>query len=79
MKINWIRCRSYDEARDFCRIIYLYEWNGGPFYWGKAENSFLGGHKRGRNGLRASGRYWLPTLDRGLPKARRRVVHRATP
>lgn len=57
MKITWIRCRSYDEARDFCRIIYLHEWNGKPFYWGKASNSFFGGHMRKKDGFKASGRY----------------------
>jgi len=52
-----IRCRSYDEARDYSRVIYLHEWDGNPFYWGKAHNSFFGGHKRKRDGLEASGRY----------------------
>ena len=57
MKIKWIRCRTYEEARDYSRIIYLHEWNGKPFYWGKAHNSFFGGHKRRRDGPEASGRY----------------------
>ena len=57
MKIKWIRCHSYDEARHYSRIIYLHEWHGRPFYWGKAENSFFGGHMRERDGLKASGRY----------------------
>ena len=57
MKINWIRCRSYDEARDYSRVIYPHEWDGKPFYWGKAHTSFFGGHKRKQDGPEASGRY----------------------
>jgi hypothetical protein len=57
MKITWVCCRSYDEARNYSRIIYLHEWNGKPFYWGKADKSFFGGHKREQDGLFASGRY----------------------
>jgi len=57
MKIKWVRCHSYEEARHYSRIIYLHEWHGKPFYWGKAENSFFGGHMRERDGLKASGRY----------------------
>jgi hypothetical protein len=57
MKITWILCNSYAEARDHSRIIYLHEWNHKPFYWGKAHNSFFGGHKRKKGELNASGRY----------------------
>ena len=57
MKIVWKKCESYDEAKDYSRIIYLHEWGGKPFYWGKAHNSFFGGHKRTRDDLNASGRY----------------------
>jgi hypothetical protein len=57
MKIAWTRCESYEAARDFWGIIYLHEWDGKPFYWGKADKSFFGGHMRERGGLRASGRY----------------------
>lgn len=57
MKITWIRCESYEAARDYSRIVYLHEWDGRPFYWGKAHNSFFGGHKRKQDGLEASGRY----------------------
>lgn len=57
MKIEWIVCASYDEAKNYSRIIYLHAWNEKPFYWGKAHNSFFGGHKRKKNGLHASGRY----------------------
>ncbi len=57
MKITWVRRPSYEAARDYSRIIYLHEWEGKPFYWRKAHNSFFGGHKRRRDGLEASGRY----------------------
>lgn len=57
MKIKWVLCSSYDDAKDYSRIIYLHVWNNEPFYWGKAHNSFFGGHKRNRDGLHASGRY----------------------
>lgn len=57
MKINWIQCSSYEEAKDYARVIYLHAWNDKPFYWGKAHNSFFGGHKRKKEGLCASGRY----------------------
>jgi len=57
MKIKWIKCNSYDEARDFSKVIYLHEWNDKPFYWGKAHNSFFGGQMREKDGFRASGRY----------------------
>jgi hypothetical protein len=57
MQITWKRCQSYAEAKDFSRIIYLHEWNGQPFYWGKAHESFFGGHKRKGANLEASGRY----------------------
>lgn len=57
MQINWILCKSYDEAKNYSRVIYLHSWDDMPFYWGKAHNSFFGGHKRKRDGLHASGRY----------------------
>ena len=57
MKINWVRCESYEQARDHSGIVYLHEWDGRPFYWGKAQNSFFGGHKRKHGTLNASGRY----------------------
>lgn len=57
MKITWRRCRTYEEAKDHCRVIYLHEWDDKPFYWGKAHNSFFGGHSRQIGDLRASGRY----------------------
>ena len=57
MQIEWIQCMTYESAKDHWGIIYLHEWDGKPFYWGKAENSFFGGHKRNNGGLHASGRY----------------------
>lgn len=57
MRITWQRCCTYEEARGKARIIYLHEWDDKPFYWGKAHESFFGGHKRSLNGLTASGRY----------------------
>lgn len=57
MEIFWHRCLTYDEAKDRRRVIYLHEWDNKPFYWGKAHNSFFGGHKRVLGDLHASGRY----------------------
>jgi len=55
--IRWVRCLNYDSARNYSRVIYLHEWNARAFYWGKAHNSFFGGHKRKIGDLHASGRY----------------------
>lgn len=57
MKNTWKCCYSYNEAKNYSRIIYLHKWNVKPFYWGKANNSFFGRHKRKRDNLHASGRY----------------------
>ncbi|MFI8222324.1 hypothetical protein [Pseudomonas sp. NPDC085632] len=57
MKITWQRYKTYEEAKNQCRVIYLHEWDDKPFYWGKAHNSFFGGHKRQIDDLHASGRY----------------------
>lgn len=57
MKITWTRCLDYEQARNFIGIIYLHEWHGKPFYWGKAHNSFFGGHMRAEGVRRVSGRY----------------------
>ena len=35
IKITWKKCESYEEAKDYSSIIYLHEWSGKPFYWGK--------------------------------------------
>lgn len=71
MKIIWKCCKSYDEAKNYSRIIYLHEWNEKPFYWGKAHNSFFGGNKRKVGDLLATGRYnpgyrhWIEGCLRG--------------
>ncbi|MBO0939207.1 hypothetical protein J2I47_21810 [Fibrella sp. HMF5335] len=57
MVVNWKQCQTYEEARHFRNCIYLHEWGGKPFYWGKIHNIFFGGHMRTREGFRASGRY----------------------
>jgi len=57
MKITWVHCRSYEDAKNYSRILYLHEWDGKPFYWGKVENSFFGGNPRKRDGQQLSGRY----------------------
>lgn len=57
VEIKWVRCADYDEAKNHFGVIYLHERDGRPFYWGKADESFFGGHKREYSGLHASGRY----------------------
>ena len=57
MTITWKRCITYKSARNYTGIIYLHEWHDRPFYWGKAEKSFFGGHMRPHNENRMSGRY----------------------
>jgi hypothetical protein len=57
VQIEWIQCQNYDEAKNYSGVIYVHQRDGKPFYWGKADNSFFGGHKRKLDGLHASGRY----------------------
>lgn len=57
MILTWKKCLTYEEARNYTNIIYLHEWDGKPFYWGKAHKSFFGGHMREIDGFKASGRY----------------------
>ena len=57
MKIDWHRCMSYDDAKNFTRVIYPHEWDGKPFYWGMVNKSYFGGHKRKRGDVEISGRY----------------------
>lgn len=60
MTIHWTRCDSYQEAKDFTGIIYVYFWPGEkPFYWGIAHGSYFGGHQRKVAGTdqKRSGRY----------------------
>ncbi|MEZ0483178.1 hypothetical protein [Fibrella aquatica] len=57
MIITWKRCSTYKEACDHTGVIYLHEWDGKPFYWGKAHRSFFcGGSRKYEEGKR-SGRY----------------------
>lgn len=35
MKITWEKCESYEKAKGHSGAIYLHEWSGQPFYWGK--------------------------------------------
>ena len=42
MRIDWIFCQSYDEARRYAAVIYLHERDGKPFYWGKADDCEFG-------------------------------------
>jgi len=39
MQINWYRCLTYEDAkRHGSSIVYLFERNGVPSYWGQADN-----------------------------------------
>jgi hypothetical protein len=40
VQITWTRCRTYAEARDRSRMIYLHEWHGKPFYWGRYNSGY---------------------------------------
>lgn len=57
MKITWKLCLEYKDACNYTGVIYLHEWYGNPFYWGKAHKSFFGGHMRKHNESKMSGRY----------------------
>ena len=57
MKIQWQLVKSYDEAKDFFQVVYLHEWHGRPFYWGKVDESVFGGTPRNLGGRRRNGRY----------------------
>ncbi len=58
VKITWIECNTYDQAKNFTEIIYLHEWNEKPFYWGICLKTFFGGSKRlDLNGKNRHGRY----------------------
>ncbi len=46
MEIEWIQCRTYDEAKDYTKIIYLHEWSDKPFYWGIVDKSKFGGNRQ---------------------------------
>ena len=55
----WSKCLTYQDAKNYTKVIYLHEWSGKAFYWGKADNSFFGGtpRKRKTDGKKCSGRY----------------------
>jgi hypothetical protein len=57
MRIRWIQCKSYDEAKNFHDVVYLHEWNSKPFYWGICNNSVFGGNPRTIDGRRRNPRY----------------------
>ncbi len=57
MKITWTRYLNYKEACDSTGVVYLHEWDGEPFYWGKAHKSFFGGGSRKYEEATRSGRY----------------------
>jgi len=57
MKITWVQCKSYEEAKNFCDIIYLHQWNDKPFYWGICDNSVFGGNPRTIDDRRRNPRY----------------------
>lgn len=42
MEITWEKCDSYEEAKGHSGVIYLHEWSGQPFYWGKVGDSSFG-------------------------------------
>ena len=48
---------SYEEAKDYFDIIYLHEWNGRPFYWGKVDKSKFGGASKFVGDRRLNARY----------------------
>ena len=57
MKICWIRCQNYDEAKNFHGVVYLHEQNGRPFYWGICGISVFGGNPRKVDGMPRNPRY----------------------
>ncbi|QKZ12666.1 hypothetical protein [Spirosoma sp. KUDC1026] len=57
MIINWKQYKTYKDACDCTGVIYLHEWDGKPFYWGKADKSFFGGGSRKHEAGKRTGRY----------------------
>lgn len=59
MTLFWSKCLTYNEAKNHTQVIYLHEWFGKAFYWGKSDNSFFGGNQRKRkiDDRLCSGRY----------------------
>lgn len=46
IELNWKRCITYEEATNYSGCIYLHQWDGKPFYWGKIDKSWFGGDGR---------------------------------
>ncbi len=73
--LTWRRYSSYQDAREMQRIIYLFEWNDKPFYWGIAERSAFGvrynvGYRHLIEGaLRHGGKLYIATVNEnsGIP------------
>ena len=59
MQIKWMQCRSYDEAKSFCGVVYLHEWHDKPFYWGICDKSVFGGTTRILDGVKRNPRYGI--------------------
>jgi hypothetical protein len=60
MTLFWNKCLTYQDAKNYTKVIYLHEWFGKAFYWGKVDKSFFGGNKtieRKSDGRNCSPRY----------------------
>ena len=57
MEIHWIRCKCYEDAKNYCDVVYLHEWNNKPFYWGICNISVFGGNTRMLDGRKRNPRY----------------------
>ena len=57
MVITWRICATYEEAMNFTRCIYLFEWNGQAHYWGKVGETYFGGRTRDLDGRNVTPRY----------------------
>ena len=57
MNIRWKHVNSYEEAKNFFQEIYLHEWDGKPFYWGKVDGSVFGGTPRNIGNRKRNARY----------------------
>lgn len=58
VRVRWKQYKSYRGAKGREVILYLHEWDGKPFYWGKTSVSF--GQKGKKTGRYGSGyRHWI--------------------
>jgi hypothetical protein len=58
VRIRWKRYASYEDARKREFVVYLHEWKGKPFYWGKTRVTFgQDGKRAGRYG--AGYKHWI--------------------